>query len=152
MPRVRTLSLDDATHIFMSIQCWPPDLIGTIVATLARRAPRLRCMIFSAAGVSGIVGHGTHGGKQLSELVDAWGTVSQVADGIPTTWGFTEAVFIGGRSASGGDAAAAAPAKACRKGNRINRRASGRAPAQAADPVRCNSIKDVQVAWSVGIF
>jgi hypothetical protein len=47
---VRSHSLGTATHIFMSVQCWGPELISTIIAHLVPKAPNMRCMIFSATG------------------------------------------------------------------------------------------------------
>ena len=52
---VRSHHLGRATHIFMSVQCWGPELISTIVASLVPMAPNMRCMIFSATGAKSIL-------------------------------------------------------------------------------------------------
>lgn len=96
---VRKLTtLADTTHVFLSIQCWPADLIRTIVRDLARRTPALRCMIFSARGVPSLLA-GANG-----RLVDEWGVVSQASFDVPTTWGSTEAVFVSKRAPGGAPA------------------------------------------------
>ena len=78
---VRTLGLGNATHLFMSIQCWPPDLIHTI-AQLARHAPRLRCMVVNARGANALL----HKNATILSALESWGELSSVETGLRATW------------------------------------------------------------------
>lgn len=125
---VLSVGLRGATHIFLSVQCWPPQLIRAIVGELAPRSPRLRCMIFNARGVKSILAR-----ERIDTQVDAWGSVSAVVHDILTTWDPTEAVFVGKRSATGAamdDSPSARGACEAAGGNRARR-------------TRCASIRDV---------
>jgi hypothetical protein len=90
---VRSSGLGDATHAFMSMQCWPSDLLNAIVSDLTRRAPRLRCMVFNARGARELLRKGQH-----LDTLDAWGTIVAVDEGLRATWTQrSEAVCVGRR-------------------------------------------------------
>lgn len=146
---IRDAGVGAATHIFMSIQCWPKDLLHTILAELAPRAPRLRCMIFSAMGVRDILEK-----TDASALVDAWGTVSAQAPHIPTTWEFTEAVFVSKRAANGASADRSTRARhACARreqGTMVNSSRAAVGHTQLSG--RCRSVRDLPTPPKIDIY
>ena len=42
---VRQLGFADATHVFITAQCWGEQLLRAVFGRLAQRAPRLRCVV-----------------------------------------------------------------------------------------------------------
>ena len=110
---VRRAALGDATHVFMSVQCWGHELIRTIVTHLVPAAPKLRCMIFSATGARDILTAPLNGERNFSQrsnldLIDEWGTLDGALERVPTSWTPTEALYVGKRAQTGADGHAAA--------------------------------------------
>ena len=80
--------LRDATHVFMSSQCWPEPLLVAMFGTLAGRSPNLRCMVSFAAS------RPWHWSPQVEKLADAWGHVADDLRHVSTTWGGATAIFL----------------------------------------------------------
>ena len=84
---VRALGFADATHIFLSSQCWDEALMRDVLAHATKRAPRLRCaVLFSWRRPD-------HWTADLRRMADAWGHVVGVHS-VPTTWSGASAVFL----------------------------------------------------------
>jgi hypothetical protein len=93
---VREQSLGDATHVHMSIQCWGHELIDKIVSHLVPKAPRMRCMLFSAHAAKHVLS--LPDGANLEKL-DRWGVLDQVEQKVHGSW--TEegdVLYVGKRS------------------------------------------------------
>jgi hypothetical protein len=176
---VRSHHLGRATHIFMSVQCWGPELISTIVASLVPMAPNMRCMIFSATGAKSILnaspnatvaagaaaaagaGDGAAAAATAATavaadggnlaVIDRWGELENAIVGVPTSWTPTEALFVGRRGAE----SAANHARCARDGDGGGarcRHAKLRSVRGAPSFWENDEITRAVVSWSVGVL
>jgi SAM-dependent methyltransferase len=93
---VRALGFADATHIFLSSQCWSAALLSEVYGRLAQASPKLQCIVNFARGRP--LGFE----RSIDELAETWGHVVG-SKFVPTTWGGATATFIkrGGCKAEG---------------------------------------------------
>ena len=106
---VRDVGFTDATHLVLTSQCWDRALLRAIFGRLARRAPRLRCIV-DVGSADALVA------QDIVGLASAFGTVSAIAPDVTGTWDARAAALFITRGARGDDdgrgrddAAAAAP-------------------------------------------
>jgi hypothetical protein len=98
---VREQSLGDATHVMMSIQCWGHELIDKIISHLVPKAPRMRCMLFSAHAAKHVL---SLPDGAILEKLDRWGVLDHVEQRVRSSW--TEemdVLYVGKRSPEADD-------------------------------------------------
>lgn len=83
---VRNLGLGDATHVWLSAQCWPEALLHDVLR-MAAASPSLRCLVLFAWK------RPDNWSERLRDMLDAWGRVVHV-EPVPTTWSGASAVFV----------------------------------------------------------
>lgn len=74
---VRELGFDDATHVFITSQCWGTQLLRDLFGRLAHRAPHLGCVVNY-----GSLPHA----QDLASLTAAWGRLAGVGASVAGTW------------------------------------------------------------------
>ena len=76
---VRKVGFDDATHLYLTSQCWPTALLRTIFGRLARRTPKLRCII-DVGSLDALVM------QDLAEVASTFGEVRAIGRQVSGTW------------------------------------------------------------------
>jgi SAM-dependent methyltransferase len=76
---IRKVGFSDATHLYLTSQCWPKSLLRAIFGRLARSAPRLRC-IMDVGSLDALVM------QDIPGLASAWGLVRTIALQVTGTW------------------------------------------------------------------
>ena len=76
---VRQLGFDDATHVFLTSQCWDSELLGAIFGQLARRARQLTCVV-SVGSLDALAS------QRLAALAAPFGRVGAIALRVAGTW------------------------------------------------------------------
>jgi SAM-dependent methyltransferase len=76
---VRRLGFEDATHVYLTSQCFSPSLLRAIFSRLAARAPRLRCIV-DVGSADALVA------QRIVPLAASWGAVREIAPDITATW------------------------------------------------------------------
>ena len=85
---VRNVGFPDATHLYLTSQCWPTALLRAIFGRLARRAPQLRCIV-DVGSLDAL-----HM-QDLAEVAASFGDVRAIGRQVSGTWDpYAGAVFI----------------------------------------------------------
>lgn len=74
---VRRLGFADATHAFLTSQCWGSELMTDVFGRLAEQAERLACMV-----MFGSLPHAL----ELPPILGRWGTIDSFASSVSGTW------------------------------------------------------------------
>ena len=106
---VRTVGLGNASHVFMSDQCWPEPLLHSLFRRLSVEAAGLECIVSFANH------RPYHWSRRVERLADGWGHVVGVQH-VPTTWGGASAIFLRKGKCSNGAERCSTMAEALDKG------------------------------------
>lgn len=83
---VRRVGFADATHVFMTAQCWSSELLTDVFGRLARQAARLACItVFGSLPYA----------LELPPILARWGTIDSYASSVSGTWdGAATALYV----------------------------------------------------------
>lgn len=74
---VRRIGFADATHVFLTAQCWSSALLSDVTGRLAQQAERLACMtVFGSLPYA----------LELPPILGRWGTIDSFASSVSGTW------------------------------------------------------------------
>ena len=93
---IRATGFDDATHLYLTSQCWRPSLLTAIFGRLASRAPRLRC-ILNVGSLDALAA------QDIAALAAPFGPVRWLCREVSGTWDAYAAALVvtrGGCNAS----------------------------------------------------